>query len=52
MQLSLPFDDKPKPRSDPWVQLPPLPRAAAVDLLARLIAQTAAAKAQPEAHDD
>jgi hypothetical protein len=52
MQLSLPFDGKPKPRSDPWTRLPALPRAAAVDLLARLIAQAAAAKAQPEAHDD
>jgi hypothetical protein len=52
MQLSLAFGDEPKPPRGPWEQLPPQPRAEAVDLLAWLIVQMAAAKIQTEADDD
>jgi hypothetical protein len=52
VQLSLAFTDETKPPSDAWEQLPPQLREAAIDLLARLIAQMAAAKMQAEPQDD
>ena len=48
MQLSLPFLENPPLNPEIWESLDPEERAEVLDLLAKLIAKTAAVATQPE----
>ncbi len=52
MQLNLAFLDIPNPSATVWEQLDEEQRMAALDVLARLIAQAAQNELSPEGNDD
>ena len=52
MQLTLAFLEPPRLPTTPWDQLDAKARAAALEILARLIAQTLETSRQTEAADD
>lgn len=52
MQLELPFPEISTPRTTVWQALAETERRAALEVLARLIAQAARPEPSPEDHDD
>ena len=52
MQLNLAFLDDPEPPTSPWDQIDPEARSTAIDVLARLLAQTVLTEIQEALRDD
>lgn len=52
MQLNLAFLDDPEPPPSPWEQIDPEARTAAIEVLARLLAQTVPIATPEERRDD
>ncbi len=52
MQLNLAFLDDPEPPTNPWDQIDPEARTSAIEVLARLLAQTVLTETQEALRND